>query len=276
MFDNGILQYYRNLPLKNGYLQIDKNVHENKSVAMDCINSKLYKVDIAEVGSFFAKACPEGLVEAEVLMGQLYTKAGINSAIYLPVYSDKIGQMVVSQDVRDKNGIYAKEYNGEHKFIDVAYLGNDWHSKYSKEKRDKLMSPQASANLLLKRCLDISCRNCDGHSGNITLSLKDGVITDIGSFDYGSCDLISTPETFVFFHNDFCKKYLTKEHFVEQFKNNGEAQAYITPEQVGEIIGNLDVLETARDIKETLGLEIHKTDMFARCFNDMAEELVHI
>ena len=112
MFDNGLLKYYREKAYKDGFLSArDVGLHSIKKI--DCEGRiRLCRTNVCR---FYTKL-PRGkdnsrAFDPEILLSQIYAKAGIESAIYLPINTYK-GQGVISNDVAvdEENVIPACDY----------------------------------------------------------------------------------------------------------------------------------------------------------------------
>ena len=66
------------------------------------------------------------------------------------------------------------------------------------------------------------------------------------------------------------------QQMIEEFKSNELVNRFYNPSELSEMLGNIDVVETARDIKETINYEIDDglVTKFARLIDDTAEGLI--
>ena len=111
MEDNGLLEYYKNkFHLKNGYL----NSKDIKFKHMKDLSGfkHLFKVNVNKKPYYIKTPRFIGETDAEVLLGQVYAKAGLKSAIYLPIemhYNYGTVKSVISNDALE-NGKTAAQF----------------------------------------------------------------------------------------------------------------------------------------------------------------------
>ena len=126
--------------------------------------------------------------------------------------------------------------------------------------------------------LDVACGNTDRHDLNFFVDVvKDDnnlpVIQGIRLFDYGHGGMAYSN---LFVNGLGNGRLKNKAEMIEEFKTNEYVNMFYTPTEMSEMLGNIDVVETARDVKETINYEIDDglVTKFARLIDDTAESLI--
>ena len=303
MEDNGLLKYYRDKQnVKNGFLNFEKvedfssaklipNCNDHENVFMAIMKNKNYFIKYPRF---------LGEIDSEVLLSQVYHKAGVPSAIYTPIQGKLVEEfgnekMVVSNSViSSPEDLIAKEY-----FFDSQALSMENpepkkffpHTKPSgKLEVEKYFELKAIKEIVLKNALDLASINFDGSFENFALNFKNGKVSHILSFDKGiSFDAV---KSFNITKKDFLsdspqsneitrccnlgqEEYCSGKDVLNELKTNETVNYFITPSEIAQTIGNINIPDIAKDIKETIGYKIDKdyVEVLESSFNYVAEEL---
>ena len=299
MYDNGLMHHYR-----QGFLQ-----RTNKGIAKGGVLD-LRKLPFRELGysqrwgkgleeyleflytpqgRFYVKEDQKDGVDAEVLLSQIYKQAGLNTAIYTPAIDRKGKTVVLSNDIQTDTGIFAYDYlkmvRNRHKNIPTAdgfpeklsssYVLGRYHTK------------EGARQYLKMNLFDVAGVNYDRHLSNYIYEVdRLGRVTDVSLYDFGESGHIYTSVrgqdpmyyeediTYPNLFNDGSE--LTRQQMVDQFRNNEAVLSYITPSEMAESVGSINVTQTAKNIKAELGYKVSQsyTDYIASSFDRMAEDLV--
>jgi len=339
MIDNGLLKKYfeeKNAEKMFGFnvLDVEKIPQVTQEVLAIKNNSK------SGVGRYFFKEYPiykltmDGRIhpghiqmDAEILLSQVYAKAGLKSAIYIPVAlrdgktkicdDDYVVPGVISNDIlgnapTTREGDIRKHYAGTfdswndfakqnmyecgiHRIRDNGRFYKNFvlHSKKRCDVEDitKYFSPNAARQLIKARLFDVASFNSDRHTGNMFLQFSGGKAENVLFFDYGfsgseyhmnSTDIYGDA---VYYYNEFCYAtmqngdayigFKDRHEMVENFKHNETMQEFITTQELAEELEKVDVKETARDIKDTIGYEFNEkyVNKVAESFERLREEI---
>ena len=322
MIDNGLLKKY-----------FVNRKNKNEEVVLDIfkMGSKSHPILLRDssslgVGRYYFKACSKPERDAEVLLSQVYAKAGFSTAIYTPVsFCEEVGYPdestyygVISNDVLNNTPVDASELleSGQNTVYE-AYMGvnnneyvgsllniRDRYKFFSdfvlcknlpKDKSDitKHFTKDAARQMIKTRLFDVASFNTDRHTENMFLKLgQNKDVEDILLIDHAFSgtkyehkvvcqeDINKTSV----FCNEFCDgvcdtpKYIvkkTRDIMIDNFKHNESMQEYITPRELAETLGQVDIKGTAEDIRDTIGYEVDKnyTDFLCESFELLAEEV---
>jgi len=321
MIDNGLLKKY-----------FSNRRNKKEEVVLDIfkMGSKLHPLLVRDksalgVGRYYFKTCSKPERDAEVLLSQVYAKAGFSTAIYTPVsfceevgYPDESYYGVISNDVLKNTPVDASELldSGQNAVYE-AYMGvnNNKHvgsllniqDRYNffsdfvlyknlpKDKSDitRHFTKDAARQMIKTRLFDVASFNTDRHTENMFLKLgQNKDIEDILLIDHGfsgtryyyydihECDIYESSV----FCNEFCDgvcdttRYIvkkTRDIMVENFKNNESIREFVTPSELAETLGQVDIKGTAEDIRDTIGYEVDKdyTNLLCESFARLAEEV---
>ena len=310
MFDNGILKYYIDNPHKDGYLDskvlgISHNVTGTKR--------KVEKVIIGGENFYLKSATPfedvsKRNMDAEILLSQLYCKAGIESAIYLPA-ENEYGKFLVCDDVTQPNIISA----GSHLFPYLSGTENHTLPFLCKANLGVNLPSILTQNAMMEqtkmRILDTASFNTDRHYFNFFYKLKrpsqqngQQESSMSGNIMQYFRNLISNPANEVVsidyeisgeiidrlargyedagkesgYDNDFSYSPLIRTEMMEEIKSNEELANLIDKKEFAEEIGSLNPSAVAEDIKQTIGYEVNPkaVDVLSKSYDEMAETLL--
>lgn len=281
MVDNGLIKYYRSF--RRGKRLLDANNKSGFSYTEDRQGKRLVYLHSSE-GSFYRKVLEKPERDAEILLSQLYAKAGLKSAIYLPIGENGEYTYVISNDIESENVVMARDQDAKIKkdLGDSVYLVADTPFYLPEDSSRvnvdyfKYITKEGMKNLQLKRLVDVGAYNTDGHDENYFYTLENGLITDVISIDFAMSGRYRENFDLLSYYNEFVKNELRRDAMMRHFKENESLHYFVTPDEMAETIGAVDVVNVAKDIKSTIGYKIsHKyTDEIASSFEDMAEQLI--
>ena len=171
MYGNALLQYYKQGFCKNGFLDADK-IDAMRNMDLSVFSVRPYDIDGKRYYfKMHSRDCSiqKSRADAEILLSQIYNKAGISSAIYLP--ADNNGkQFLLSDDVQKPNVQLAMDYinrqyqaTGQYK---TPFLSNGSNNA------SLYFTENAMKQQTLLRILDTASFNIDRHTGNIFYVLE--------------------------------------------------------------------------------------------------------
>jgi len=298
MIDNGLIEkYFLNRKTSSSHCAY---IPTNSIVS----SSKITLPEMQET-NFYTKPCPPSQVDAEVLLSQVYAKAGLKSAIYMPAIlqseqGSKCG--VISNDVIDtpSQRAFIKEFFERHGYIPSnAYDIRDavrfdpriilpYKKDYKIDTHNDKFSKNCIRQMIKTRLFDVASFNVDRHFRNFYYEMKDNKPDDVVLFDYAMSGnvyrYVNTnhryyPNDFAMVHElNLIKDFVTKktrEDMIENFKNNETMHDYIETRELVDALKSVDIKETARDIKDTIGYEVDSfyTKEIAESFENLAEEI---
>lgn len=278
MFDNGLLKYFPKDFTSEGCLDLS-NLH----FEMEYGNEEYSFLNFlrCKEGRFFCKYASKEFVDAEVLGSQIFRKAGLNSALYIPAKSSKGTLYAVSNDVIGTQNIIAFD----HMQILREQLNTEFPLSMPNKKKDnlidysKIITKDAMRDVIKMRYFDVAYENPDRHESNYALKVENGIITAVYMFDFGeSANKLERGYLLDYYHDfEFKKNSLLSDlEMLLMARENENLQDYISCSELAENIGSINVSAIASDIKSTIGYEIggEFIDQTARKFDYVAEGLV--
>ncbi len=312
MYDNGLLKHFEDNSTSGGFLNVGR---EGFIKNLDTIISKTSKCIVGD-HSFYSKTHNSNgtlnklQADAEILLSQLYAKAGINSSIYLPAESHG-GKFLLCDDVEKSNVLLAcdflsKRFQSSRQRV-RPFLSSDKHGINP----SRCLTLHAMQQQTKMRILDTASFNTDRHLANFfyTLerrasesreqndedksmagqimdyfkSLKPDKADDIVAIDFESSGKnvakmqngYKYGDMFDGYMNDFQRGLMKRPEMIDEFKNNEALAELIDKEDFAEVIGSLNPSEVAQDIKATIGYEVDSgfVDTLSKSYDDMAEIL---
>lgn len=298
MYDNGLLKYYQTLPSNNGFLDITGlNFTEN-------LNLKRGKVRRGNINgsSYYIKSAVKAhqvnkdFFDAEIMLSQLYYKAGIRSAIYLPVTLNSTS-FLASDDVERKDVVLAKRFQyectGRTSLKPISFLSQQPDQE---QNANKFFTKSAMAQQTKMRILDTATCNFDRHRENFYYSLnrplsipqseqqEEGQFSgrqivdyfrnlipnkakDVVAIDFGiSGNVIPIvnmgrqyEDSFdiqSIYPNDFGPKLLNRDQMKDSIIDNKKLAELIDKEDFAETLGSLNPSEVAQDVLDTTGYKV--------------------
>lgn len=295
MEDNGLIKYYKNF--KRGRDLTNPKLHDGFSFGMVRTKSdELQACLTTPEGSYYVKTADKKQRDAEVLLSQVYAKAGLKSAIYLPAGHISKYRCVVSNDIAKKeNIVIAKDYFSDIRskvlngvtFDSNTIACNSFYMPQKKENAQvdyqKYITPDAMRNLQKARAFDLASFNIDRHHLNYFLKTQGDLVTDVILIDHAMSGEIFKNRNLVndwlelsMYYSEFFYGKHFKDEIISSFKTNEVVQDFITPQELAESLGSVDILDTARDIRGTIGYKINQeyVDCIAKSFDDTADQLM--
>ena len=313
MFDNGLLQYYESLGSQKGILnasglKFTPNLEIKKGkVRRGTINGKSYYLKSA----LRANKVDMAYYDAEILLSQIYNRAGIDSAVYLPVmFSD--GHYLVSNDVESERSILASKYfyscSKGSKILSIPFLADkkDLSVNPSKFYTKKAMQQQTKM-----RILDTATCNYDRHRDNFFYKVRQPIVdakkddgevtegssivdffrgiipnkaTDVVAIDFGVsgniAPLLHFGEEYIsiydHYSNDFSRKLMYRDELINEIAENENLSQLIDKKDFAETIGSINPYSVAQDIQDTTGYAVNQdyTSFLSKALDDMAETLI--
>ncbi len=168
MEDNGVLQYYREHRNRQGFLktkEIDAEQYNGSGVE----EAFFRYLKTPNGRRFYRKECYDKLsMDAEIILSQIYAKAGLKTAIYTPAIDIKDKRVVLSNDVESPMTIPAHVYykqiieaNPDEPFAECIppHYVKDYPLKH-------YFTNSAFRDKFTMDILDIGAENTDRHQGN--------------------------------------------------------------------------------------------------------------
>ena len=299
MIDNGLLKYYPEYFDEFGRLQFDtlkikskESFNGRHSVIKVQLKNKLFSKENSNIFYFHkslgrnlgnSRGVQVDIADNEVLLSQIYTMLGLKSAIYIPTIDKDNVLGVVSNNMVTPNSQTMLGFSLSTNLLESYEnykFPYDCFKNYSEKELflHKYFEEKALKDYVKMHVIDVACNNTDRNVGNFYVDVifdenNMPKIHDIRLFDYEMSGLQSAG----FFKNGLGNGNLkTKEQMIEEFKTNEYVNSFYTPAQLAEMLGNIDVIETARDIKQTINYEIDDglASNYARLIDDTAEALI--
>ncbi len=307
MYDNGLLKYYREKAYKDGVLiceDIPGLKHRGglgRISIFDVDGHKFYtKVSSYSCGS------PKRMQDAEVLISQIYNKAGIKSAIYLPASMFSSSDMVISNDIQSSSVILAEDFLDKVNKESFYYLPNFLFPGIEDVDMSKHFTTHALQQQTKLRIYDIASYNTDRHQGNFFYELEQETQTldsgnrqtaqsnmsnradDIVVIDSEQSGLISHSildsmgdsqdegSIATFYYNDFYNGRLDRDAILKQLRDNEHLADLLNKSELAEEMGAISPKSVAQDIKDTIGYEVEPkyVDFLEKSYDEVAETLI--
>lgn len=182
MKDNGLLEYYKTLPSRHGFLDISKLGRiKGQNIRRGACQNQI-------IGHSFYAKCPisnsqnkfiKHIYDAEILLSQVYAKAGLQTAIYLPITTDN-GSFLACNDISSPNVIPAvthlypllgSEVAGTTYIRTLPFLSK---TDPILEKHDpkQILGTETMREQTLMRLLDVASFNDDRHEMNFFYNVQ--------------------------------------------------------------------------------------------------------
>ena len=283
MQDNGLMSYYRNFKNKQGYLKAS-------DAGFKFTTDKSYQEYLqTPSGIYFAKRGQKDKIDAEVLLSQIYQRAGFVAPTYMPVVSDMGVRMVVSENIKTPTsvealGVVEKIKNAAPTNLNPHF--NLFSEKVGVKTLEEYFTPQVLTQMVDMYGFDTASKNYDRNLLNFFLSTSQegGKVDGLQTFDFGQSGSAFTgiasgiqDEAKLPYRNLFASgAERNADSMLKQFKTNPVVLSYETPSALAEKIGSIDVVATANDIKQSIGYEVNPqyVDFIASSFNTFANDLV--
>lgn len=286
MFDNGLLKYYKDrLNLISGHLAFERlNFAVNKQ---DSITRTTYKVSAPNGDKFFLKVpIDQAEVECEVLLSQIYKKAGIKTPIYTPVAYEEKPRMfipgVLSNNICTSRQVVSAKLFFDKLSCKAHCLKSDLYTGMFRQDQtlinfSKYFTKDALRDFIKIQVFDLASCNTDRNTGNFYFDVENGKVAHVFAIDQGmSAYRIRNKENR--FLNYFGPEMLqSKEQIVESMTHNEIVNDLVNINDLAEQVGNVNSNKVAEDIKETIDYHIDKNyvSLLNASCQSVAEMLMH-
>ncbi len=282
MLDNGLNKYLEKHISSHGFLKLDDlgfEMQKGKGAFWG-----VHMVNTPEGQFCLRKSTDSRVFDSEILLGQVYNLCGVESAIYLPVvYKNRTG--VISNNLDTPTSYTGFQFNEKMKDETGEMFPFLLPSKIDPKQMqtiNKYFTKDAVRDIIKKVVLDVCSCNTDGHLSNVIYQTQDGKVCKIQSFDNefsGKMFFSYGPDSehTVFFNPFQGGLKRNREEIVDEIKNNETSLSFITPQEIAESIGSVDIINTAKDIEQNLPrnfFNMKYVDGMAYSFDKMAEDLV--
>lgn len=290
MFDNGLLKYYKDYADEQGMLRAFEAIGPGE-YSYSSPNIKLYYVRDGEVSKkyfekFFSYNTRIG-VDSEVFQSQVFKANGLNTAIYTPSVSKGKTPCVISNDICKPNSVSMVEFLDSAKkkgIIENSPYEKAKDNTPEKIKYEKIFTEDAMKKFILAHALDVAGGNIDRHTRNFEVEVgktENGldIIEDIIFYDYGETTLVypkNKEKTFYYKNGLGYGMDKNRGSMIAMFRNCPHILKYYQPDELAEIIGNVDVRDIADDIKEQTNFSIHESFLVRAedSYYNLAQDLV--
>ena len=124
MYDNGLLKYYKEKSKAKTLVNKKNLLNDNNENVYIPLHGNVRVVTLPE-GDFYIKEVSKRERDAEVLLSQIYAKAGFTTAIYTPVGAKGLYSSVASNNIKQgKNLVSQKMYNSNNQVAIKHFLRN--------------------------------------------------------------------------------------------------------------------------------------------------------
>lgn len=317
MFDNGLLENYPFFASSKGFLKM-RNLNY-KFLESDRF-FVVQKYSLGE-GKYYFKKEKSDEIDSQVLLSQIYKKAGLNSAIYLPSLSPQNHRGTISNDITSSSNISAKQFffnlyklypkevvdgelvrhtksSGDETQI-VLNCNESLRSKLmmfdhsvkspSLEQFEKTSQPpfkfvelftkEGMRDFIKMHLFDTASSNTDRNSSNFYFEYNnEGKICGITTIDHSMSQesiLYDYPDYAVFcnFLGEPCET--DRRGMITELKENETVQDFLPVSEMAEMVGNIDVVDAAREIKNETGYSVNSeyVEYLAISYDKLANDL---
>ena len=288
MYGNSLVEYYKTEAAKRGVLDLRKT--EFRQRWGKGVEQYLEFISTPS-GRYYVKETDKMGVDSEVLLSQIYARAGLKTTIYTPA-KDNFGKTVVlSNDIKTPSNTYAYDF---FRTLRKDFPGQpmvegfpSYKSSFPGANLTKFMRASGIRDYLTMTALDVGCYNDDRHLSNFIFETGPlGRVKALSVFDYGQSgenfrdarEAGSTlSEEHLLYPNLFnCGHKLSRACMINQFKNNESTLPYMKPTELAETVGSIDPVAISKDIKGEIGYKISQkyVDTIASSLDNLAEDLV--
>ena len=296
MIDNGLLKYYKTHSDKSGFLKaymIAKQVERVKQFNF------LRKLSIDEnspdyyLKYFSGTIGVEGLTQeihdkiaVEVLLSQILASVGLNCAIYYPAVYENGELGVISNDISTENTKSMEDY-----CLQMQSSGLSFVSPYEEScitpglvGFKNFMTKEAMKDFVKGYLFFCASGNYDGNPTNVLVDTQKrenelDLITNVKFIDFGNNIFRFDPkyEPVIEYHSGLGRGGLkNKEDFIYDLKVNSFVQSTYSCNEMAEMLGQVNVQNTADNIKEEIEFEVPQpmVDRISKNFDNVANELI--
>lgn len=277
MYDNGLIKYYSQNNYKDGILDArDINLVEQQKVSFkvtSCASSE---------GRFFkrvngSRVKDKKITDAQILLSQIYNKAGLQSAVYLPAQI-KGKRFLLSNDVSSSpDTILAYDYIAQFPHFQSRFPLDFLSERHSGKVVERYFTERALQQQTKMRVFDTASYNNDRHYANFFYRLQDGVADDVRAIDFelGTCAYNRTDAASDAFYNDFMPLQMPRQELLTKFKEDELFATLVDKDALAEEVGSINPVAIAQDVEDTIGYKIDPAlpQFLDKSFTEMAEVL---
>ena len=281
MFDNGLIKYYQQGFSSNGELCLKRFTR-----CQHLFKDGVLKMFITPENLYFSKTGSPAELDAEIMLSQIYKRAGLDSAIYTPAVDTKGNNVVLSNNVAF-TGVVAQQYFQK---LQTQNQGFPWGVTSEDMPFSTLpdfATKQGARDFIKMTLFDVGSANFDRTNGNyIIKTSQDGKIDGVCLYDYGASGISSkalTSSLSGFYENEMTYpnlfndyERLTRPQMIEELKTNEGVLQYIKPTEMAEMLGQVNVGEVAQDINNQIGYRVDQeyVDFISSSFENIAQQLI--
>lgn len=279
-----IMKYYKDSEKAKKLL--NQKVHPEIKISQ--INSiKKHKMLNINEERYFAKPVNKKEMASEIFFSRVYKQAGISVADYFPLGKHGFYTHVASNSIHEENkhcveagtyfcynspralnGIKGEEARNEI-FHNVFYMPKrleDQHVNYS-----DFITDDAMKKLQIIRALDVCSKNTDRHGSNYFFVVdENNIVVDVVCIDFSmSGKNLGLKHAEYFYYNEFTADRLCEYELLKKMEDNEVLNTFVSPKELSEEVGAVDLLEVARDVKGDFGFTVPQkmVDNAARSFD---------
>lgn len=286
MKDNGLLEYYKYRAYREGFLDVKSlRFVEEQAPKKDFENVVRCSSPLGRFYKKFRSYFSKESADAEILLSQVYSQAGLTSTIYIPATQDD-KPFLLCDDISSASIVQAEQFHREVASkvgCDELTASKPFTSAQSKE----VLNYFTQRSLYQKtkmRSLDCATYNADRKDSNYFYGVNElGQAQDVYTIDYERSGIEarniisfgSRCQSGFKYPNDFGLD-MSRIDVLDQIKHNEMVASVVSLPQIAEEIGSVNVKETALDIARTTGyvVEPKYVDLIAKSLNQTAEMLV--
>ena len=191
MQDNGLLYKYDKVyNMVDGIISLKHGI--NCKEVKDTFGARklLVRKGLTSLEPYYFKCCDKLETDSEVLLSQVYAKAGFDTAIYTPaVYNNHFGRNiegVISNDVADEEFMKTERFDHLSDIASGTHLSKE-ADYYTFKLLEQRFTKDAVRELIKFRLFDTASYNADRHCGNYMVKQDEtGIIGGFTLYDYGS------------------------------------------------------------------------------------------
>ena len=286
MKDNGLLEYYKYRAYREGFLEVKPlRFVEEQTQRRDFENVVRCSSPLGRFYKKFRSYFSKESADAEILLSQVYSQAGLSSTIYIPAIQDN-KPFLLCNDISSASIVQAEQFHREVASkvgCDELTASKPFASTKSKEVLD-YFAHKALYQKIKMRTLDCGTYNADRKDSNYFYGVNElGQAQDVYTIDYERSGIASRNilsfgsrcQSSCKYPNDFGPD-VSRIDVIDQIKRNEMVASVVSLPQIAEEIGSVNVKETALDISRTTGyvVEPKYVDLIAKSLNQTAEMLI--
>lgn len=287
MKDNGLLEHYRSFVSKKGFVDVDK-LPMQSGLEYIGFGNHIQTLTDESGKKYYVKKCTDTEQCAEVLLSQVFSNSGFNSAIYLPAGKNK----VISNDI-GRNGEVAQNFflrkvaeeraQKDPRSAEVLLNSLDVNARTlglgCADRYVKYMIPECAEKYFEMRGFDVAAKNTDRHLYNYFFeSNSEGLASQLNLFDYGFSAI--NHKNPVFLEPNYCSMigglvHCDRDLLLWQLAHHDDVTKFVNSQELAEKIGSVDIIGTAKDITQTTGFKFDQryVDNMAHSFCVTANNL---